>query len=54
MRRQMEFLNGPLPLTEQAATLALTSAAGLRCCTSPSAFQFYMERENLSLDPMAP
>jgi hypothetical protein len=53
MRRQMEFLNGPLPLTEQAATLALTSAAGLGCSTSPSAFQSYLEREIPSLDPMA-
>jgi hypothetical protein len=40
-------------LNEEPATLALASAAGLRCSTSPSAFQFYMEREILSLDPMA-
>ena len=39
-------------LNEEPATLALASAAGFRCFTSPSAFRSYVEREILSLDPM--
>ena len=41
------------PATGEPATLALASAAGLRCFTSPSAFRAYVEREILSLDPVA-
>jgi hypothetical protein len=40
-------------LNEEAATLALASAAGFRCFTSPTAFRAYVEREILSLDPVA-
>jgi hypothetical protein len=30
------------------------SAAGFRCFTSPAAFRAYVEREILSLEPVAP
>jgi hypothetical protein len=40
-------------LNEEPATLALASAAGFRCFTSPSSFRAYVEREILSLDPIA-
>jgi Uncharacterized conserved protein len=36
-------------LNEEPATLALASAAGFRCFTSPSAFRAYVEREILAV-----
>jgi hypothetical protein len=41
-------------LNEEPATLALASAAGFRCFTSPAAFRSYVQREILSLEPVAP
>lgn len=45
-------LNQPVAvlLSEAPATLALASAAGFRCFTSPSAFRAYVEREILGLE----
>ncbi|MFO8237292.1 MAG: hypothetical protein R6U00_03365, partial [Prochlorococcaceae cyanobacterium] len=40
-------------LNEEPATLALASAAGFRCFTSQSPFRTDVEREILSLDPVA-
>ena len=37
-------------LNEEPATLALASAAGFRCFTSPAAFRTYVEREILSVE----
>jgi hypothetical protein len=42
------------PATGEPVVLALASAAGFRCFTSPSAFRAYVEREILSFDPVAP
>jgi hypothetical protein len=36
-------------LNEEPATLALASAAGFRCFTSPAAFRAYVEREILAV-----
>jgi hypothetical protein len=41
-------------LNEEPTTLALASAAGFRCFTSPAAFRAYVEREILSVEPVAP
>ncbi len=41
-------------LNEEPATLALASAAGFRCFTSPEAFRSYVKREILSLELVAP
>ena len=40
-------------LNEEPATLALASAAGFRCFTSPSTFRSYVEREILSVEAAA-
>jgi hypothetical protein len=50
----MALLGGTGPLNEHPATLVLASAAGFRCFTSPAAFRAYVEREILSLEPVAP
>jgi len=40
-------------LNEEPATLALASAAGFRCFTSPSAFRAYVEREILNVEAVS-
>ena len=42
-----------LVLNEEPATLALASAAGFRCFTSPAAFRAYVERENLIVEAVS-
>jgi len=50
-----EELSQPVAVlfNEEPAVLALASAAVFRCFTSPSSFRAYVEREILSLDPVA-